>query len=162
MLGQSQIYLILGLIGLLLVGLLGWLIYLQLQFNKLANHYSRLLINANVGDLKQAWELHLNKILLLTNAVTKISEAQLELSHRITNVIQKVGLLKYNANEDTGGVQSFLLALLNEKNTGVLINNIHSRAGTRVYAKEIKNGLTEHALTKEEEAAIHKANKFGG
>jgi hypothetical protein len=75
-----------------------------------------------------------------------------------TKSISKVKLLRYNPFEEIGGDQSFVLTLLDNHNSGVIITSLHNRGFTRVYAKTIKNGESESStLSKEEKTAILKA-----
>jgi len=53
--------------------------------------------------------------------------------------IQKVGLIRYNPFPDTGGDQSFVLALLDKNSNGILISSLHARTTTRWYAKKVVN-----------------------
>lgn len=69
--------------------------------------------------------------------------------------IQKMGLLRFNPFKDTGGDQSFILALLDKHDTGVLISSLHTRTGTRWYAKKIVHGKgIEYQLSSDEERAL--------
>jgi len=54
--------------------------------------------------------------------------------------IQKIGLVRFNPFKDTGGDQSFILALVDSENTGVVISSLHTRTGTRWYAKGVVRG----------------------
>ena len=56
-----------------------------------------------------------------------------------------------------GGKLSFALCLLNEKDCGFIINAMHSREGSYTYIKEIKNGVSQIALSEEEEKALSRA-----
>ena len=71
--------------------------------------------------------------------------------------IQKVEIIKYNPYNDTGGDQSFSLALLDGKLNGTILTSLHSRSGTRIYAKIIKKGESELDLSKEEKEVLKKA-----
>ena len=72
--------------------------------------------------------------------------------------IQKIGLLRFNPFKDTGGDQSFILALVDAFNTGVIITALYSRSGTRWYTKKIFKGRgTEHELSEEEKKALQMA-----
>ena len=72
--------------------------------------------------------------------------------------IQKIGFIRFNPFTDTGGNQSFCLALLDKQNNGIIISSLHSREQTRTYAKAIKNGKTEGLeLSKEEKETLNKA-----
>ena len=69
--------------------------------------------------------------------------------------IQKVGLLRFNPFNDTGGDQSFILALVDSQNTGVVISGLYSRSGTRWYAKRVVTGEgVDHELSQEERKAL--------
>src|SRR3990167_4024849 len=73
---------------------------------------------------------------------------------------QKSALVRFNPFEDTGGDQSFIVALLNGGNSGIVISSLHSRNGTRVYAKQIISGKAQdHELSKEEKETVEKAIK---
>lgn len=74
--------------------------------------------------------------------------------------VQKVELFRYNPYDDTGGDQSFTVALLDDKGTGVVLTSLHARSGTRVFAKPVVEGKADkHQLSKEEEMVIKKALK---
>lgn len=74
--------------------------------------------------------------------------------------IQKIGLVRFNPFNDTGGDQSFILALVDEKDSGVVISGLHTRNGTRWYAKKIQEGKgVEHELSSDEIKAIKTATK---
>ena len=75
----------------------------------------------------------------------------------VRNCIQKVGIVRYSAFKDTGSDLSFALALLDEKNNGVILNGIYSREMSNIYAKPVENGKSTYTISKEEEEAIKKA-----
>ena len=74
--------------------------------------------------------------------------------------IQRVGLLRFNPFDDTGGNQSFALALLNDQGDGVVISSLHSRETTRIYGKPVKNFAEDgFEFSAEESHAIEGAKK---
>ncbi len=74
--------------------------------------------------------------------------------------IQKIGLVRFNPFNDTGGDQSFILSLIDEQDSGVVISGLHTRNGTRWYAKKVQNGTgVEHELSTDEIKAIRAATK---
>ncbi|MBI2442474.1 MAG: DUF4446 family protein [Candidatus Levybacteria bacterium] len=69
--------------------------------------------------------------------------------------IQKVGLLRFNPFRDTGGDQSFVLALTDANDSGIVVSALYSRSGTRWYAKKVIHGKgEEYELSAEEVKAI--------
>ena len=75
--------------------------------------------------------------------------------------LHKYGIVKYDAFEDMGGKLSFVLALLDNENTGFLLNAIHSRENCFLYIKEIVNGESYIMLSEEEVEALKRAVNFG-
>lgn len=72
--------------------------------------------------------------------------------------IQRVELLRFNPFDDTGGDQSFTVALLDSEGSGIVVTSLHARSGTRVFAKDIVLGKgSKHKLSKEEESVVKKA-----
>lgn len=72
-------------------------------------------------------------------------------------VVRHVGLVRFSPFHDTGGDQSFTLAVLDGKHNGVVITGLHSRHDSRLYAKPIERGSSSYALTSEEREAISRA-----
>lgn len=68
--------------------------------------------------------------------------------------IHKVGMVRFNPFNETGGNISFVVALLDGNNSGVVVTSLHSRLGTRVYAKQIQQGKAELELSQDEQKAI--------
>lgn len=94
---------------------------------------------------------NLEKELGDTNVVCK------HLSKRVDNCIQKVGIVRYNAYNDTTSDLSFAVALLDESNNGIVLNGIYSREMSNIYAKPIQNGKSSYVMTQEERDAVFKA-----
>ncbi len=86
-----------------------------------------------------------------TRDTVKILSAEVERS------FQKFGCVKYNAFSGMGGDLSFAIALLNEQNTGFVIDVVHSQDGCYIYLKEVEEGATEVLLGPEEQEALEQA-----
>ena len=76
---------------------------------------------------------------------------------KLESTIQKVGIVKYDAFQQMGGKLSFCLCMLDEENSGFMLNSVHSTEGCYTYTKEIINGKAMIDLGKEEEAALKMA-----
>jgi hypothetical protein len=71
---------------------------------------------------------------------------------------QKIGVVKYDAFKEMGGKLSFVLALLDKNNNGILLNSVHSsREGCYTYIKEIIKGESFLELSADEKAALDMA-----
>lgn len=71
--------------------------------------------------------------------------------------IQKIGIVRYSAFKDVGSDLSFALAMLDDKNTGVVLNGIYASDSSNIYAKPIVNGKSKYTITEEEKQAIEQA-----
>jgi hypothetical protein len=79
----------------------------------------------------------------------------------VTNSVasQKIALIRFNPFGDTGGDQSFSLAVLDAHNSGYVLTSIHGRQGTRVYVKPVDFGESKYSLSDEEQQALKLAEK---
>jgi hypothetical protein len=74
--------------------------------------------------------------------------------------VQRVELMRYNPYDDTGGDQSFTIVFLDKNGNGVVVTSLHSRSGTRIFAKPVIMGHPEkYEFSKEEEQVVKKAMK---
>lgn len=71
--------------------------------------------------------------------------------------ISRIGLVRFDAFEDTGGAQSFSLALVDDDGDGIVLTSLHSRPTTRVYLKAIRRGVADAPLSAEETRALQDA-----
>ena len=135
-----------------------WLVFLTFYLRRLLVNYNSLTDGVNKKNLDT----------VLSNMIKRIQEQKkdlADLSVRCDTIeknqlfaIQKIGLLRFNPFKDTGGDQSFILSLVDAKNTGVVITALYSRSGTRWYAKKIAIGKgVEHELSEEEKIALSAA-----
>lgn len=142
----------------LFFGLLVWVISLTVLVVQTNLHYRRLTRNVNKKDLKTVLNELLAKSDLSQKQIQGLTEELKKLNDHSLNFIQKVGFVRFNPFSQTGGDQSFCLALLDAKNNGFVLSSLHSRESTRFYAKTVKEGKSEgHDLSKEERQAIKNA-----
>jgi len=142
----------------IVVVLVIWLVAITIFSLRLSAHYNHLIKDVNKRSLQTVLDTMLADIasskkdieMLNKTCDTIIAEGKVH--------IQKIGLLRFNPFKDTGGDQSFILALTDGHNTGVVISGLYSRSGTRWYAKQIIKGKgVEHELSEEEQKAVQQA-----
>jgi hypothetical protein len=97
----------------------------------------------------------------LNRDVDELTRTTADLARIQRKAFQKVGLVRFNPFEDTGGNQSFALALLDQDADGFIVSSLHSRNGTRIYAKAIAAGRCDTAMSSEEEEALRIALASG-
>lgn len=109
------------------------------------------------GSLEAVLDAHLDKVYALAREVDDLTARTAVLEAAARKAFSRVGLVRYNPFEETGGNQSFALALLDANGDGWVLSSLHARSGTRVYAKAIARGRSETALSEEESAALRQA-----
>ncbi len=76
-------------------------------------------------------------------------------------VIQKVGIVKYNAFKQVGGNLSSAICLLNQDDDGFILNTVQNLDGCYSYCKQVKNGISKIELTSQEREALQEALDYG-
>ncbi len=101
---------------------------------------------------------HLDKVFALAREVDELSDRSARLDAAGRRAIQRVGLVRFNPFEDTGR-QPELRARPDgrDSGSGFIVSSLHSRTGTRVYAKAISDGRSDGALSEEESEALRRA-----
>ncbi|MGB9911375.1 MAG: DUF4446 family protein [Microgenomates group bacterium] len=141
--------------------LLIWLVFLTFFLFKTVNHYKKLTEGVEKKDLKSVLEKILSNLKYDSQRINEVIKTLNRLEKENLKNIQKIGLVRFNPFADTGGNQSFSLALLDGEDNGLVISSLHSREITRIYAKPVKNGKgVNYQLSTEEMEAIKNARKI--
>ena len=99
----------------------------------------------------------LKQLELLGQEIEGVTQELAKLKQEGKKAVSKVGIVRFNPFRETGGDQSFCVALLDGNNNGVVVTSYYGREANRVYAKPIQGGSSEYQLAKEEQEAIEKA-----
>jgi hypothetical protein len=111
------------------------------------------------SNIRELLENILKKNKEIASRNTAIEKDLDRIGEIIKNSFQKSGFVRYNPFKDSGGDQSFSLALLDLENNGYILTSIHGREVNRVYAKAVSKGVSQHNLSAEETEALRKALK---
>ena len=126
------------------------------KLKKLTNKYNKFMLGKNAKNLETdiVGLYEDNKFIKLT--LEKNGKDIHTLYKRLESTFQKIGIVKYDAFQ-MGGQLSFSLALLDENNSGFVLNSVHSAEGCYSYTKEIKHGECNISLGDEEKKALNMA-----
>ena len=105
-------------------------------------------------SLESVIDAHLETVFRVARDLDALSARATALETAARQHFDRVGLIRFNPFEDTGGNQSFALALLDDDLDGFIVSSLHSRTGTRIYAKSITGGTAEATLSAEEAQAL--------
>lgn len=142
-------------IGLIGGALLIFDVILLVMLLKLRSHYANLVKGVTKQNLMTVLEgiqktlaTHERQVMSTKKDITKvIDDTRTHLS--------ELKFKRFNPFSDTGGDQSFILAILDSNKDGVVITSLHSRENTRFYVKSVKGGVgIEHPLSTEEQKVI--------
>ena len=124
-------------------------------------HLDRRLRRITQGDdgrsIEGVLEAHLERVQEVSREVDALTARAAVLEADARRAFTRVGFVRFNPFDDTGGNQSFALAILDSREDGVVISSLHSRATTRMYAKAMSGGNAEGALSQEEAQAVAQA-----
>lgn len=145
-------YIVWGIVGF-------WLLSLSVGLILILKFFNQLVKKTKKGDLKRVLEKVLATEIENKKMIKMLGKEIDRLQDEGQFHVQKVGIIRFNPFQETGGDHSFSIALLDGKDTGVILTGLHTRERTRVYAKEIKKGKSIHELSNEEKKAFTKAKK---
>ncbi len=149
-------YIFIGIIVVILI-LIIMLIVQNVKLGKLRKKYEQFMEGKDGKSLESQFAEVFEKITYLTDA-EKEDRSQIDiLVEKAKTCYQKTGLVKYDAFHEMGGKLSFSLCMLDEEDTGFIINSVHSNNGCYVYTKEIIKGTSYIDLGTEEREALDQA-----
>lgn len=135
-----------------------WLVVISYVLWTTRSHYNTLIAKTKKGTIGDILSTLIKKDDIFTEQITELKKHLSTLFENEKLHYQKIGFLRFNAFERAGGEQSFIIALLNSENTGIVINFLYTREGMRIYAKKMHKGLSEeYELSNEEKETIKKA-----
>lgn len=140
-----------------LVILLVAIVVLLRRTRRLAARLDSLTRGSDAQSLESVLGGHMERVRQVVREIEGVSSRTAVVERDLQRAFGRVGLVRFNPFEDTGGNQSFALAMLDGRGDGFVVSSLHSRTGTRIYAKAIANGTSEAALSEEESAALKQA-----
>jgi hypothetical protein len=113
----------------------------------------------NAKSLEEVFVLLRREVMEARKSLQELNSRMADVRTRLRGSVQNVGIVRFNPFRDAGGDQSFCIALLDERQNGVVISSLYARDGIRIYGKPIKVGASTYTLSQEEQEAIAKAIK---
>ena len=144
----------------LAAGLVLALVLLVVAWRRIGRLGSRIVALTRGSDersLEAILEAHLTRVHQVVRDLDEVEARTAVLERDLQRTFARVGLVRYNPFEDTGGNQSFALALLDAHGDGFVVSSLHARNQTRVYAKGVKGGRSDAGVSEEEAEALRLA-----
>ena len=149
---------VLTIVLIVIIAILGVLVVnLYANMHRLGRRYRMMMRGSDGKSIEKALSARLRDIERLTSHQERDHEDLMDLQEVKRQALTKYGIVKYDAFDDVGGRLSFALALLDDTNTGFVLNVIHSRDNCFLYLKEIVKGESYIMLSEEETTALRRA-----
>ena len=131
----------------------------NLKIKRLMNRYESFMNGKDAENLGDAIEENFKQMNEIQKDYEETKQDIDETLQRMKSTFHKMGIVKYDAFKEMGGNLSFTLCLLDDMNTGFILNTMHGRDSSYTYVKEIIKGEAYATLGEEEKEALETAIK---
>ncbi len=136
-----------------------WISFLTYFIFKTRRHYFNLVKRTKKDTIDEILDSLIDDDKRLQTETAVLKKDLHEATDKSRFYFQKIGVVRFNAFGRVGNDQSFVLALLDKEDSGLLINFIYTPDGMRVYTKRVKNGKGEEYQLSDEEQRVIKESK---
>jgi len=149
-----EIIILLIAVAALAVGIFAWM-----SAERLKRRFAAALGGEQDDSLEATLAAHIASVRKVGHRLEELDTEYRRLA--VTNALasQKISIVRFNPFGDTGGDQSFSLAVLDAHDSGYVLTSIHGRQGTRVYVKPVDFGKSKYTLSAEEQQSLSQAIK---
>lgn len=151
-------YILLTMTVLILLALIVF-ININMKLSKMNKRYRKMMQGMDGQNIEALLMTHIDDVRHAMKKVDALASECQRLSAVADTCVQNVGIVRFNAFEDTGSDLSFAIALLDANHNGIVISSIFGRSESRTYAKPITSGQSPYFLTEEEKQALSKAQE---
>ena len=137
--------------------LIFFLVKQSMKLARLTNKYKMFMRGKDAISLEKAFEKKFEEVDAMTEAVKYQADEIYKLKEIQKMTLNKTAIVKYDAFHEMGGELSFAITMLDENNTGWILNIMHSRQGCYAYVKDIVKGESTIQLAEEERESLEKA-----
>lgn len=130
-------------------------LYVKLAY--LTKRYREFMAGGNGASLEEFLRTIHDDLRSLRGEVLENRRRMAEQAETLNRAVRGIGVVRFNAFQDTGSDLSFAVAYLDAYRNGVVISSIYGREESRTYAKPIENCSSTYQLSQEEQDALAKA-----
>ena len=153
--GELIPFVLLGIIAVLFI----WCIILSVQVTKLNRKYKKFMRSATGKSFETVVLEQMDRVESSMERVNLLNQEFNLLRENMDKCIQKHSVIRYNAFSDSGGDQSFSIAMLDNNNNGVIVTGLVGRSECYTYAKPVENGSSKYPLSTEEDIVLSRCVK---
>ncbi|WP_299144898.1 DUF4446 family protein [uncultured Dialister sp.] len=152
---NAFIYAGIGIVVILFLFLLLQYFLLRNKLNRLSKKYKYFMNGEDGGSIELKLSTEVRELREMVASSENMLHQQELLATMQLQSFQKVGLVRYDAFDDTGDKLSFSLTILDGKNNGFILSSLAGHDTSRIYAKKVVNGQCREALSSEEAESIN-------
>lgn len=135
-----------------------WCVILTVYMVSIKRRFDALAHGSDKESLSHALDQLLHRAQSAQGDIETIRKEISAMKHSDLSHFQRLGIVRFNPFSDTGGTQSFTMAFLDGKNTGLVMTSLYARTGNRWYIKQVIDGRGDGIpLSKEEQMAVDTA-----
>ena len=129
-----------------------WLFILQVRISKLTQGNSGKSLETIISNLVKKSHHSETKEKEFEEALTYLNE-------KVAKSIRSIGVVRFNAFGESGGNQSFSIAVSDEDGDGFILSTLYGRDRTSFYIKEFFKFTSKIETTPEEKKALEKVKQ---
>ncbi|WP_371414811.1 DUF4446 family protein [Caloramator sp. E03] len=129
----------------------------RIELNRIEKKYRKLMKGSTGKNIEEMLFEYKKNVEEAIETVKNIKDDYNDINERLKGCVQKVSIVRYRAFDDVGSDLSFSIALLNDKNNGIVLTGIYGRNECTTFAKPIENGISKYDLSDEEKMALKEA-----
>ena len=133
------------------------LVRVNMKYTRLKRSYSSFMKGKDGKTLEESFKSRIADLDDMIKRVEISEEKIRKLCKEQRKSYQKKSIVRYNALQEMEGNLSFALAMLNEENSGWLLNSLQCGDRTYTYVKEIIKGESYIELSSEEKECLERA-----
>lgn len=133
------------------------LVSVNLKYTRLKRNYSLFMKGKDGKNLEESILDKFEELDKISKITRKNEDSIRKINKKIKKNYQKAGIIRYNAFQEMGGNLSFALTMLDEENSGWILNAMHTRDACYTYIKEIVRGESYIELCEEEKESLERA-----
>ena len=127
------------------------------RIEQMSKRLDALTMGVDGKPLEGVLDSHLESVFRVSHDLNQVTARTIALEAMSRRHFGRVGVVRFNPFDDTGGNQSFALVMMDADENGLILSSLHSRNGTRLYAKVMARGQCETPLSAEEAQALEMA-----
>lgn len=129
----------------------------RIELNRIEKRYKKIMKGSSGKNIEEMIYEYKKNVEQAMEIVNDLKDDYNDINERLKGCVQKVSIVRYRAFEDVGSDLSFSIALLDDKNNGIILTGIYGRSECTTFAKPIENGISKYDLSDEEKQALKEA-----